>query len=161
MKATKTSHLHGVQSGQSLVELAISFMVIMMLLAGTVDFGMALFSYVILRDAAKEGATYGSMNPADVSGITARVRAASPRDAGQFALYPVDVDNDSLVDVTVDWTDPSLKCEGLSGGESTGIIVEVEFDYHFSMPLIGPILGSNFIPLRAVATDTILTPTCP
>jgi hypothetical protein len=161
MKTTKTTHLHNTERGQSLVELALSFIVIMFLLAGAVDFGMALFSYVVLRDAAKEGATYGSMNPTDISGITSRVRAASPRDEGQFALYPVDVDNDALVDVTVDWTDPSLRCEGVSGGESTGIIVSVEFDYQFSMPLIGPILGRDSIPLRAVATDTILTPACP
>ena len=161
MKVTKNTHRHDVQRGQSLVELAISFLVIMLLLAGAVDFGMALFTYVVLRDAAKEGATYGSMNPMDITGITARVRAASPRDEGQFALYPVDVDNEEMVEVTVDWTDPSLKCEGVSNGESTGIIVSVEFNYQINMPLVGPILGRDSIPLKAVATDTILTPACP
>ena len=160
MKTTKTIYLDNFQRGQSLVELAVSFIVIMLLLSGALDFGMALFSYVVLRDAAKEGATYGSLNPTDISGITARVRAASPRDADQFALYPVSIDDDTLVNVTVDWTDPSLKCEGLSNGESTGIIVAVEFDYQLSMPLIGSILGGSAIPLRAVATDTILTPSC-
>jgi len=161
MKTTKITHLHKFQSGQSLVELALSFTVIMLLLAGAVDFGMALFSYVVLRDAAKEGATYGSMNPTDVSGITARVRAASPRDEDEFAFYPVDIHNDSLVSVSVDWTDPSQKCEGLSGGASTGIMVTVGFDYQLSMPLTGQILGRSSIPLRAVVTDTILTPSCP
>jgi len=160
MKTTQNTNLHNIQRGQSLVELALAFVVIMFLLAGAVDFGMALFSYVVLRDAAKEGATYGSMNPNDVEGITARVRSASPRDDDQFAMYPVDVDNASLVNVTVDWTDPSKKCEGLSNGESTGVVVTVGFDYYFTMPFIGPMLGRDSIPLRAVATDTILTPSC-
>lgn len=160
MRTMINKYLHRTQRGQSLVELALAFTVIMFLLAGAVDFGMALFTYVVLRDAAKEGATYGSMNPTDIAGITARVRAASPRADDQFAMYPVDVNNDSLVEVTVDWTDPSKQCEGLSNGESTGIIVTVEFNYYFSMPFIGPILGHDSIPLKAVATDTILTPSC-
>src|SRR5713101_7353837 len=48
------------EQGQSLVELAISLTVIMMLLSGAVSFGMALFSFVSMRDAAQEGALYAS-----------------------------------------------------------------------------------------------------
>src|SRR5512146_3452737 len=51
------------QQGQSLVELAISLTVMLLLLAGAVTFGMALFSYVAIRDAAQEGALFGSFNP--------------------------------------------------------------------------------------------------
>jgi Flp pilus assembly protein TadG len=46
------------EKGQSLVELAISLPVILLILLGTFDFGMALFSYSIIRDAAQEGALY-------------------------------------------------------------------------------------------------------
>lgn len=161
MKTTNITHRHHLERGQSLVEFAISFIVIMFLLSGAVDFGMALFSYVVLNDAAKEGATYGSMNPTDVTGIISRVRAASPRDDDQFAFYPVHIDDPSVVDVSVDWTDASRKCEGLSGGMSTGVIVTVEFDYHLTMPLVSTMIGRDDIPLTAVATDTILTPACP
>src|SRR5512138_51077 len=51
------------ERGQSLVELAISLTVMLLLLSGAVTFGMALFSYVAMRDAAQEGALYGSFNP--------------------------------------------------------------------------------------------------
>ncbi len=51
------------QRGQSLVELAISLTVMLLLLSGAVTFGMALFSYVAIRDAAQEGALYASFNP--------------------------------------------------------------------------------------------------
>jgi len=56
------SHHPRGKRGQSLVELSISLMVILMLLSGAVDFGMALFSYTTLRDAAQEGALYGSIS---------------------------------------------------------------------------------------------------
>src|SRR5512140_1334539 len=51
------------ERGQSLVELAISLTVMMLLLSGAVTFGIALFSYVSMRDAAGEGALYGSIRP--------------------------------------------------------------------------------------------------
>lgn len=84
------------ERGQSLVELAISLTVMLLLLAGAVTFGMALFSYVAMRDAAQEGALWGSFNPfysvdgtgiykstdpvnsgSSTSGICGRVMAAS------------------------------------------------------------------------------------
>ena len=65
------------QRGQSLVELAISLMVILMLLMGAIDFGIALFAYVSMRDAAQEGAVYGSIEPDDADGIVTRTIAAA------------------------------------------------------------------------------------
>ena len=56
---------HSKERGQSLVEFAISLTVIMLLLAGAVEFGIALFQFVQLRDAAQEGALYGSIHPGD------------------------------------------------------------------------------------------------
>jgi Flp pilus assembly protein TadG len=161
MKTKRIIHSHKSERGQSLVEVSLTFTVMLFLLAGAIDFGMALFSYVMIRDAAQEGVTYGSLNPADAVGIEARVRAASPRASGQLAFYPVNLADNSLVNVDVDWSDDTMKCEGISGGVSTAVSVTVEFDYPISMPLTGQIIGSDIIPLRAVVTDTILTPTCP
>jgi len=161
MKIKDTAHSHKSEHGQSLVEVALTFTVMLFLLAGAIDFGMALFSYVTIRDAAQEGVIYGSLNPADTAGIEARVRAASPRAGGQLAFYPVNLNDVSLVSVDIDWSDPAMKCEGISGGVSTAVSVTVEFDYPISMPLTGQIIGSDTIPLRAVVTDTILTPRCP
>ena len=55
------------ERGQSLVEMAISITVLVFLLSGAVEFGMMYFQYIQLRDAAQEGALYGSLNPADAS----------------------------------------------------------------------------------------------
>jgi Flp pilus assembly protein TadG len=65
------------ERGQSLVELAVTLPILILLLLGTLDFGMAIFSYSMLRDAAQEGAFYGSFNPANVEEIENRARNIS------------------------------------------------------------------------------------
>ena len=164
------------ERGQSLVELAISLTVILMLLAGAATFGMALFSYVAIRDAAQEGAFYGSFNPyadsngdgkytagepVNTAGIRARVRGTSsaPINLADTALIP-----DSQI--TVAATSPTGQtCEGtyVESGvtKSNAIRVTVEYDFPISMPYVGGIIGSQTIHLTAVATDTILQPRCP
>jgi len=124
--------------------LAISLTVILVLLAGAVDFSIAYFSFAAMQDAAQEGALYGSINPDDESGIITRVRRASSN--------PVDLSDVGLVDVLVDA--PEGACEG------DEISVNVVYDYPISMPFIGTIIGSQKITLNASVTDTILQPTC-
>jgi Flp pilus assembly protein TadG len=132
------------ERGQSLVELALSLSVILLLLAGAVDFSIAYFSFSAMQDAAQEGALYGSINPTDEAGIITRVRSASTN--------PVDLSNEDLVDVVV--TLPGEACEG------NEIRVNVIYDYPISMPFIGAIIGTQQITLNASVTDTILQPIC-
>src|SRR3990172_6907714 len=61
------------EQGQSLLEFSISLVVLLVLLAGLADVGRALFTYMSLRDAAQEGALYGSYNPTDSAGIQTRI----------------------------------------------------------------------------------------
>jgi len=141
-----TKHQRG-ERGQSLVELAISLTVILLLLAGAVDFSIAYFSFAAMQDAAQEGALYGSINPEDAAGIETRVRNASSN--------PVDLSDTSIVTVNV-VTDPATDpCEG------DEVTVSVIYDYPISMPFIGTIIGSQNITLTASVTDTILQPVCP
>ena len=51
------------ERGQSLVETAIVFPILLLLLAATVDFGRAFDAYIVLTNAAREGARFGSTNP--------------------------------------------------------------------------------------------------
>jgi len=162
--------------GQSLVELSISLMVILLLLVGAVDFGMAFFSYVAMRDAAQEGALFASFEPyhddnenarfdytdsINEAEIRARVRASS--------VSPVDFSDTTRVPdayITAERT-TSVGCEGstLMGTPPTltpnAIRVRVEYDYQLMTPLLGAILGSQTIHLTAEVTDTILQPRCP
>jgi Flp pilus assembly protein TadG len=65
------------ERGQSLVEFAVTFPVFVLLLAGMVDLGLALFSNVTIISAAREGARLGVVQPGDTTAIEDRVRAMS------------------------------------------------------------------------------------
>lgn len=133
------------EKGQSLVEMAISLMLILLLLAGAIDAGMAFFSYVALYDAAEEGAIYGSINPTDFAGIKARVRSASSS--------PV-----NLQSAAVTVPNPIITGSSCRGG---AITVSVTYAYRLSMPFAGTAFGTQSIPLTARVTNTILNPKCP
>jgi Flp pilus assembly protein TadG len=129
------------QRGQSLVELSISILILIYLLSGAVEFGIAFFQFVQLRDAAQEGALYGALNPDDTAGITDRVQDASDS--------PID-----LTTVTPVITYSGAHCEG------NGITVTLTYNHQVFMPFMSAIIG-NTVPLTATVTDTILTPICP
>jgi len=136
--------------GQSLVELAISLMVILLLLLGTIDFGVALFAWTSMRDAAQEGAVYGSIKPTDTTGIKNRVISAAN-----------DLITIAPADITIVFNGNA--CEGSGGSPATPntIQVKVEHLHPVSTPLIGALVGSQNITLRAQVTNTILSPVCP
>jgi Flp pilus assembly protein TadG len=135
------------ERGQSLVELAISLMIILMLLMGAVDFGIALFSYVAMRDAAQEGALYGSIYPDDNDGIKHRAIAAASD------LIIIDED-----DITI--TPNGDLCEGSTNGNPHTLTIAIERDQPIFTPLVAVMIGTNTIKLRTNITDTILLPSC-
>ena len=51
------------ERGQSLVETAVVFPILLLLLAAIIDFGRAFDVYIVLTNAAREGARWGSVNP--------------------------------------------------------------------------------------------------
>ncbi len=147
------------ERGQSLIEIAISLPVIILLLLGTIDFGMAIFSYAIIRDAAQEGALYGSFNPGNKTEIENRARNISPQGEDEIFSSPVDLTNSELVQVEVKTIGGS--CQGATKNEANSVRVRVRFNYPFLMPFIGTIIGSDTIPLTGSATNVILQPPCP
>jgi len=94
--------------GQSLLEFSLTLTAMILLLAGIMDFGRAFFILVELRDAAQEGALYGSFNPTDAAGIVERAKTA--------AYTPVDLVNDP---------DVSVPAPIIHGGACEGGSIEV------------------------------------
>ena len=114
----------------------------MVLLAGTIDLGRAFFTWLTLRDAAQEGASYGSINSTDVSGINSRV---------WDILGSVIPDPQHAVSVEVTATGHCL---------GNSITVNVEYpQFPLTMPFLGILIG-NTIPIHATINDTILVPPC-
>jgi len=142
------------ERGQSLVEMAISLVVLLWLLAGAVEFGLAYFQFIQLRDAAQEGALYGSINPI-ASGETsgAKYDAIRNRILSQ-STSPIDLSNEYYntgnvrIDITVSG----------SGCITDAITVVTYYDHKTFMPFAN-LFMNDVITIHASVTDTILSST--
>jgi Flp pilus assembly protein TadG len=128
------------QKGQSLTEFAIGVIFILILLASGMDLGRAYYSYIAVRDAAQEGASYASIAPADVHGVRARVRSTSNTPVALSSF------TDDQIDIVV------------FGVACAGGTVKVSVDFDFD--LVAPFIAGNALHLHAEATNTILQPPC-
>lgn len=127
-----------------MVEFAFGMVILMILLAGIFDLGRALFTYMALRDAAQEGALYGSINPTSESAIKDRVRNTSS------------MVGDAITNSDIAVTFSGVPCMG------NGVTVIVRLNnFKVTMPFLGTLVGTQTISMQAKATDTILRPTCP
>lgn len=132
---------HRSNKGQSLTEMALMLPIVMMLLAGVLDLGRAYYTFLALRDAAAEGAAYGSLDPTNLGEIDARVRGESP---GGF----------------IDWSGATITINNGSACRGGAMAVTAQVDYHLLTPFIGSIVGSQTLPLEATVVNTILSPSC-
>lgn len=144
------------EKGQSLVEFALVLVFLLTLLAGIYDLGRAFFAYIIIRDAAQEGAVFGSVAPkSDLSGfeiaVADRVEKAfmDPVNPGNS---PIDL---SKMNVQVDVIGSACAAPG------NGVRVRVDYSVPVSMPFLGAVIGTQNILLTAKAEDSILSPLCP
>jgi Flp pilus assembly protein TadG len=155
------------ERGQSLVELGVSLVILLYLLSGAAEFGVLFFQFVQLRDAAQEGALYGSMNPTSTLNIEARARAASGSPINLQDTSKVDVsiiihETANVSDVgTLIWKNGSAQGSSTFACEGHGIEVKVEYNHTLFMPFMPQILRRSSIPLSANVVDTILSPICP
>ncbi|RPI26919.1 MAG: pilus assembly protein [Chloroflexota bacterium] len=149
---TRTENAIRSERGQSLVEFALGFMIVAILLVAVADFGRAFFTYVALRDAAQEGAIYGSFCPRHVNNMYARAR--------QSSTDPVDLQNTTNIVVTchyiIDGVEQSTCTGAIQPGRDSLKIIVTFNNFEITTPLLGSILGSQTLPLRAEVIDTIL-----
>ncbi len=146
------------QKGQSLVEFAISFTVIMLLLAGIVDLGRALFYWLALRDAAQEAAVYASICPTNLTEIEKRAVTSSHAPV-DFAVEP----HSTNMNLQCTYISTGALCgTGAAPAIGSGVRVTITYNnFPLMMPFIGTILGSQTLTLKATVEDTILRLDCP
>jgi hypothetical protein len=70
--------------GQALVEMALGMVVLSLLLMGVLEFGLALYSYIVVVDATDEAAAYASLFPYE-------------RDTDPGCLAPCRINNDPAI----------------------------------------------------------------
>jgi Flp pilus assembly protein TadG len=131
------------ERGQSLSEMAMSLVILLLLVGGIVDLGRAFFTYMALRDSVQEGALYASINPTLTEEIKNHVLNSSE-------MIPKLVTGD---DITVQ----------VLGAACAGNYIQVSVvypDFPITMPFIGTVLGGQTLSISATVTDTILRPAC-
>jgi Flp pilus assembly protein TadG len=144
------------EHGQSMTEFAISLVILLTLLAGVVDLGRMFFAYIIIRDAAQEGAVYGSIAPKDDLAVLAneveqRVKAAFT-DPSDSSNVPIDL---TKLNVQTDILGATCATPG------SGVRVRVEYSVPVTTPFLGTIIGSQDMPMSATVENAILSPICP
>ncbi len=125
------------ERGQALVETALSLMILIILLMGMVDFGLAFAHRVALTNASRFGARYASRNPRQPTLIYEGTIEAL---RGTIVLpddYDV-ADPDPRLDIIIVCEDEGteISCSGATRGNQ--VRVTVTYDY---APLFGGLLG--------------------
>ena len=149
---THQSIRHSAEHGQSLMEFAFGLVLLLLLVSGIVDASRAISTYLSMRDAAQEGALYGSINPSATSEIANRTRTASNNLSGMG----------SNISIIVTPTVPGLLCAGATNGVTHGIKVRIVYaNFPLTMPLIGAFIGNHqTISISAEVIDSIVIPKC-
>jgi Flp pilus assembly protein TadG len=137
------------ERGASLVELSLVLFILLLLMAGVIDFGRVFNSYVVITNASREGARYASRyapRPEDAdSTILGEFRDGIVGAVEQEAAVS-SVDPEEL-DIT---TDPDLVGATVESGNPITVTVQ------YTVPtIIANIAGFGELPLRARTTMVV------
>jgi len=126
--------------GQAMVEFALVLPIFMLILAGILDFGFALYSRITVINSAREGARADAMiDAASYSTIYTVAGGAATSAAGQAGLTPSSVTTICL-QTSVSYTSPAtIACASAKAGDS--VSVTVHYTYHTFFPLL---FGTSF-----------------
>ncbi len=135
------------ECGQSMVELALTITLLMVILAGTIDLGRAFYTWLGMRDAAQEGASYGSIAPSNSTEISNRIT----RNLDQLiapSAYSISV---NIIGA------PCLN----KNNTNNSIRVTIDYpNFPITMPFLGMVLGKQSIAIHATIEDAIISPLC-
>ncbi len=149
--------------GQSLIELALTFVVILWLFCGAIDLGRAFFAYMAVRDATQEGMVFGSLQPENSIDIQNRIIKSSTNPI-DFSLPDVKIDTgvyfvDGNQNVCKDISG-NLALIDLNGNACSGKIwVRIRYSFVPITPLMGIIIRDPGLPICAQMTDSVMVTT--
>jgi len=150
-------------SGQSMVEFSVGLVILLILLAGVVDLGRMAFYYLSMRDAAEEGASYGSIFPNNNQEIISRALSGA-------------VDSSRVeVQIKIKKASSTYECSSKNACANyvdtcagntvvVGDVIEIKVidpDFPITMPFLGTFLGKQSIHLEAVIQNPVVrVPAC-
>ena len=139
-------------SGQTLVEIAISLAIFLLLVMGTVDFGYLLGTKVTLQNAVRQGGRYA---------ITGQCITGSDGSCSQTRYNSIMqiVETTSLgvakgSEIVLHCTDQGGGCPTQAGGPGDNVTITVTHPYHFMTGLIGAFFPGKSCTLTVTSTFT-------
>ncbi len=147
------------EKGQSLVEMTLGLMVLIILMSGLIDLGRAYFIYAALEDSAGEGALFMSFNP----GCQDDTDCPDPNNAMWRIAHAteglIDLNDPNRVqDITITVLDESGNEVTDKANYAVGhtIVVEIWYEFQLLSPIIPEIAGEPTLTLYTSATQTII-----
>ena len=139
------------ERGQSLVEVALTFPILLLILSGMIDLGRLYFTYVALEDVVGEAALYLSINPGcryETDGVGNECK--NPNNAYYRAK--------TAAGWEVDWDKVTLVLESPTI-HGVGEPVKASLRYRFLLmtPLFPKTNGMNQMQLSTLATQIIVS----
>jgi hypothetical protein len=134
----------GGRRGASLVEMTLVTFFLLVLLVGIIDFGRAFYTYIIITNASREGARYGSRFSHHADGILEATRAEAK--GGGVVLAEANIDIDPYPVPGEDDDDDDDDDDGTPAEPGEPIVVTVTYDID---TILGHIVGFETVPLRA------------
>jgi len=125
------------EKGQSMVEVALTMPLLLLILMGILDLGRAYFTFVALSDAAAEGASYAAIHPTNLTEISARAADSS----------------DGLVTFAPEMVSVEFNGDAM---DSSVVTVTVQYDYPLLTPVIQSMVPNGVINMRAVVAQPII-----
>jgi Flp pilus assembly protein TadG len=137
------------ERGQSLVEVALTFPILLLILSGMIDLGRLYFTYVALEDVVGEAALYLSINP-DCRYETDGAACANPNNAYFRAK--------AAAGWEVDWTKVTLVLDSPPiHGVGDPVKASLKYSFLLMTPLFPKTGGLNQMQLSTLATQIIVS----
>lgn len=134
------------EKGQSLLEMAIAVIILLVLIAGIIDLGRLFFTYIAIREAAQEGAAFASICPPDGADNKLKI-AGHVKNSSQF---PVNLNSPNIF-VSASFT------EVPTPGSQVYVSVTYQ-NFQFITPFLSNLLDGD---ITADAHDVSLQFECP
>ncbi|MCC6614096.1 MAG: pilus assembly protein [Anaerolineae bacterium] len=136
------------ERGQSLVEVSIGFVILVIIVSGLLDLGRAYFIHIALEDGAGEAALYLSINPGCRTAADGD-DCADPNNAEYRAL--------NAGGAQVDWPAATINIERPDPyGVGDPVSVSITYPFHLISPFVPRFAGINPIYLGVNASQVII-----
>lgn len=146
-KSVQNNHGRQKEKGQSLVEFALFFSIILMMLSLVLDMGRLYFAYLAIQNAAAEGAAYGIVFPTWHDGTD----NPNPNNIAYRALH-------EAPGGLIKWDNPDVETEVLFTTPGNPIKVTVYSDFKLITPIAQLFAGGEVIRIKGTAVQNIISP---